>query len=82
VFICEAVKDFIQGRSSYAVIKARKDVSVGTLSLWVHTFGNACMSPVETAQFLELTRANRWSGILLVDGKYIRKNCYLLLAVD
>lgn len=82
MFTIEAVKDFIQGRSSYAVIKARKDVSVGTLSSWVHTFGNACMNPVEIARRLNLHSKNRWSGILLLDGKYIRKNCYLLLAVD
>ncbi len=40
------------------------------------------MSPVAIAQFLGLTRFSRWSGILLLDGKYIRKGCYLLLAVD
>ncbi len=40
------------------------------------------MSPVEIARFLGLTKKNRWSGILLLDGKYIRKGCLLILAVD
>ena len=82
VFIKEAVKDFIQGRSSYAVIKQRKDISLGTLSSWVHQFGNACMSPVEIAHSLSLHRVNRWSGILLLDGKYLNRRSVLLLAID
>ncbi len=82
VFVAEAVKDFIQGRSSYAVIKQRKDVSIGTLSAWVHQFGNACMSPPEIAHVLNLHRVNRWSGILLLDGKYLNKRSVLLLAID
>lgn len=82
VFVSEAVKDFIQGRSSYAVIKQRKEVSIGTLSAWVHQFGNACMSPVEVAQTLNLHKANKWSGILLLDGKYLNKRTVLLLAID
>jgi len=82
VFIKEAVKDFIQGRSSYAVIKQRKDISLGTLSNWVHQFGNSCMSPVEIAHTLRLHKMNRWSGILLLDGKYLNKRSVLLLAID
>lgn len=82
VFIKEAVKDFIQGRSSYAVIKQRKDVSLGTLSSWVHQFGNTCMSPVEIAHSLNLHQVNKWSGILLLDGKYLNKRSVLLLAID
>ena len=82
VFIKEAVKDFIQGRSSYAVIKQRKDVSLGTLSSWVHQFGGACMSPVEIARILNLHKVNRWSGTLLLDGKYLNKRSVLLLAID
>lgn len=82
MFVTEAVKDFIQGRSSYAVIKQRKDVSIGTLSGWVHEFGNACMSPVEIARVLNLHKINRWSGIFLLDGKYLNKRSVLLLAID
>lgn len=82
VFIREAVKDFIQGRSSIAVIHERKGVSVGTLSSWVRQFGEACMSPVEIAAALRLQITNRWSGILLLDAKYLNKRQLLLLAVD
>lgn len=82
LFIREAVKDFIQGRSPVAVIHDRKRVSVGTLSSWVRQFGNACMSPVEIAGVLRLRTSNRWSGILLLDGKYLNRRQLLLLAVD
>ena len=82
VFIKEAVKDFIQGRSSFAVIRQRKGVSVGTLSSWVNDFGVRCMSPVEIAHILGFNIANRWSGILLLDAKYLNKKMSLLLAVD
>lgn len=82
MFTTEAVKDFIQGRSSYAVIKQRKHIAVGTISSWVHTVGNACMSPVEIAHTLSLHVENRWSGILLLDGKYLNKRSVLLLAID
>ena len=82
IFIREAVKDFIQGRSSYAVIKERKDVSIGTLSNWVHQFGLSCMSPVEISGALRLPTTNRWSGILILDAKYLNKRSLLLLAID
>ena len=82
MFTKEAVKDFIQGRSSYAIIKQRKHVAVGTLSSWVHAFGNGCMNPVEIAYKLNLHVENRWSGILLLDGKHINKRTVLLLAID
>lgn len=82
IFIKEAVKDFIQGRSSYAVIKQRKDVSLGTLSSWVHQFGSSVMSPVGIAHMLNLHKFNRWSGILLLDGKYLNRRSVLLLAID
>lgn len=82
IFITEAVKDFIQGRSSYGVIQERKGVAVGTLSSWVHDFGSRCLAPVEIAEKLNLKRFNKWSGILLLDGKYISRECLLLLAVD
>lgn len=82
VFIKEAVKDFIQGRSSYAVIKQRKDISLGTLSSWVHQFGKSCMTPVEIAHAFNLHKMNRWSGILLLDGKYLNRRGVLLLAID
>jgi hypothetical protein len=82
VFIKEVVKDFIQGRSSYAVIKERKDVSVGTLSKWINDFGKSCMSPIEIAHTLGFTVANRWSGTLLLDGKYLNKKMVLLVACD
>jgi len=87
LFIKETVKDFIQGRSSYAVIKERKGVSVGTLSKWVRSHGDACMSPVEVAHTLPTlirskTTPNHWSGILLLDGKYLNRKQVLLLAID
>ena len=82
IFIREAVKDFIQGRSSYAVIKERKAVSVGTLSNWVHQFGLACMTPVEISVALRLRTANKWSGILILDAKYLNRRSLLLLAID
>lgn len=34
------------------------------------------------AQALQLNLHNRWSGILLLDGKYLSRNMILLLAVD
>lgn len=82
IFIREAVKDFIQGRSSYAVIKERKDVSVGTLSSWVHQFGLSCMNPVEISGALRLRTNNKWSGTLILDAKYLNRRCLLLLAID
>ena len=82
VFIREAVKDFIQGRSSYAVIKERKDISIGTLSNWVNAFGNSCMNPVEISHFLNLHKFNRWSGMLILDAKYLNRRSLLLLAID
>lgn len=82
VFIREAVKDFIQGRSSYAVIRERKDVSIGTLSTWVHQFGLNCMTPVEIGVALRFRTHNKWSGILILDAKYLNKRSVLLLAID
>jgi len=82
VFIRETVKDFIQGRSSYAVIKERKNVSIGTLSNWVHQFGLSCMNPIEISGALRFRTYNRWSGILILDGKYLNKRSVLLLAID
>lgn len=82
IFVQEAIRDFIQGRSPVAVIQERKDVSVGTLSSWIHRFGNACMSPVEISGALRFRTYNRWSGILLLDAKYLNKRQLLLLAVD
>lgn len=82
VFIREAVQDFVVGRSSYRVIKQRKNISVGTVSAWVHEYGSRCMSSIEIAAYLQLNLQNRWSGILLLDGKYLNRNMVLLLAVD
>ena len=82
LFVREAVKDFIAGRSPVAVIHERKGVSVGTLSSWVHAFGESCMSPVEMSGALRLRIVNHWSGILLLDAKYLNKRQLLLLAVD
>jgi transposase-like protein len=82
IFIREAVKDFIQGRSSYAVIKERKNVSIGTLSSWVHQFGLSCMTPVEISGALRFRTVNKWSGILILDAKYLNKRTVLLLAID
>jgi len=82
IFIKEAVKDFIQGRSSFAVIKQRKGVSVGTLSTWVNRFGRICLDPVSIANRTGITISNKWSGILLLDGKYLNRRMVLLLAMD
>lgn len=40
------------------------------------------MSPAEIAHALNLHKINRWSGILLLDGKYLNKRSVLLLAID
>lgn len=40
------------------------------------------MSPVEIAHSLNLHKFNRWSGILLLDGKYLNRRSVLLLAID
>lgn len=40
------------------------------------------MNPVEIAVILSLTKKNRWSGILLLDAKYLNKRQLLLVAVD
>lgn len=82
IFIKEAVKDFIQGRSSYAVIKERKDISIGTLSGWVHLFGTNCMNSIEISGAFRLRTFNKWSGILILDAKYLNRRCVLLLAID
>lgn len=82
VFIKEVVKDFMQGRSSFAVIKQRKGVSVGTFSFWVNSFGRNFMSPVEIAQHLGVVVFNKYSEILLLDGKYLNKRLMLLVAYD
>lgn len=55
---------------------------MGTLSSWVHQFGSSCMTPVEIAHVLNLHKLNRWSGILLLDGKYLSRKSVLLLAID
>lgn len=48
----------------------------------MHQFGNSCMNPVEIANTLKLGNSGRWSGILLLDGKYLNKRSVLLLAID
>lgn len=40
------------------------------------------MSPVEMSVALRLRTVNRWSGILLLDAKYLNRRQLLLLAVD
>ncbi len=40
------------------------------------------MSPVEVAHVLNLHKMSRWSGILLLDGKYLNRRSVLLLAID
>lgn len=40
------------------------------------------MSPVEISGALRLRTVNRWSGILLLDAKYLNRRQLLLLAVD
>jgi hypothetical protein len=64
------------------VIRQRKGVSVGTLSTWINKFGNACFSPFEISEKFRLVVFNKWSGILLLDGKYLARKMTLLLAVD
>ena len=80
-FIKEAVSDFVMG-GSYRRIQERREVSIGTLSSWIHEYGERCMSPVEIAQCLYLQQQNKWSGMLLLDGKYLNCHMVLLLAVD
>lgn len=40
------------------------------------------MTPVEISGALRLRTHNKWSGILILDAKYLNKRCLLLLAVD
>ena len=80
-FIKETVSDFVMG-GSYRRIQERREVSIGTLSSWIHEYGGRCMSPVEIAEYLHLPEQNKWSGILLLDGKYLNRHMVLLLAVD
>lgn len=40
------------------------------------------MTPSEIAYTLKLHKFNRWSGILLLDGKYLNRRSVLLLAID
>jgi len=80
-FIKETVSDFVMG-GSYRRIQERREVSIGTLSSWIHEYGGRCMTPVEMAGYLHLREQNRWSGILLLDGKYLNSHMVLLLAVD
>lgn len=76
------VKDFIQGRSPCGVIKERKKIARCTVSAWVNQYGERCFTPEQVSVALRLRTNNHWSGILLLDGKYLNKNLVLLLAVD
>ncbi|TAL59232.1 MAG: hypothetical protein EPN85_09715 [Bacteroidetes bacterium] len=40
------------------------------------------MNPVEISVALRLRTANKWSGILILDAKYLNRRCLLLLAID
>lgn len=40
------------------------------------------MTPVEIADALRLRTVNKWSGILILDAKYLNRRCLLLLAID
>lgn len=40
------------------------------------------MTPVEISHSLNLHRFNHWSGILILDAKYLNKRSLLLLAID
>lgn len=82
IFVDEVVKDFIQGRSPCSVIKQRKGISKSTVSSWVGQYGSHCFTPEQVSVTLRLRTNNRWSGVLLLDGKYLYKNLVLLLAID
>lgn len=82
VFVDEVVKDFIQGRSPCGVIKERKKIARCTVSSWVNQYGERCLTPEQVSGALRLRTHNHWSGILLLDGKYLNRNLVLLLAVD
>ena len=40
------------------------------------------MKPIEISGALRLRTANKWSGILILDAKYLNRRCLLLLAID
>ena len=40
------------------------------------------MNPVEISHTLNLHKSNRWSGILILDAKYLNRRSLLLLAID
>jgi len=82
VFVDEVVKDFIQGRSPCGVIKERKNIARCTVSSWVNQYGERCFTPEQVSGALRFRIKNHWSGILLLDGKYLNRNLVLLLAVD
>lgn len=82
MFVDEVVKDFIQGRSPCGVIQERKRIARSTISSWVNQYGERCFTPEQVSGAFRLRTKNHWSGILLLDGKYLNKNLVLLLAVD
>lgn len=82
IFIDEVVKDFIQGRSPCGVIKERKGIARCTVSSWVNQYGERCFTPEQVSGAFRFRTKNHWSGILLLDGKYLNRNLVLLLAVD
>lgn len=40
------------------------------------------MTPIEISVALRLRTFNKWSGILILDAKYLNRRCVLLLAID
>jgi transposase-like protein len=85
--IKEAVRNYVQGLTSYRVLstlledRLGRPVSRYTLNNWVHELGDQAKTPLEVS--LELRP--KWGGFLGIDGKAIHvrgnKHC-LFIAVD
>lgn len=79
------VKTYVEGRSSYRNLKRLKSISPPTAFTWVADYGQKCLDAIETTKFFGLTEKNKYSGVLLVDGKWIRiagQRKVILLAQD
>ena len=77
----EAIKRFIEDKSTYGTISKRLGSSTGAIWNWVNQAGGKCKGPLVISQELK----PNWVGILGIDGKPIKvkgKKKTALLAVD
>jgi hypothetical protein len=77
----EAVKHFIEDKSTYDIIARRLGASSGSIWNWVNQAGRSCKGPLAIAEELK----PNWGGVLAIDGKELKirgKKRIVLLAVD